>query len=105
MKLGSRPRKVVRMSAPLVKPEWRGIAEEEMTEYQCSWNDLISKSRMDHIVKARWSIWRRLSDERGATAYRMSKVFGVHHTTILNALGTLAGDKRARRDNTIPRPD
>lgn len=95
--IGQRPRQIIQMSAPKVRPEWRGIVEEELSRFQCSYRDACSKSRAAHIVKARWAIYRRLDDERAATSWRMRELFGQHHTTILNALGMLTGDKRARR--------
>lgn len=95
--IGKRPPSRVQIKAPLVKPEWRMITEEELTRHRVSWRDVISTSRMPYIVKCRWTIWQRLRAEFNAPYTEIAEQFDVHHTTILYALGRLSGKKRANK--------
>ncbi|RYF50288.1 MAG: hypothetical protein EOO38_06030 [Cytophagaceae bacterium] len=60
-------------------------AAEAAAAHDITAEDVMGNGRSIEFVQARWSMWRRLSDE-GFTLYAIGQAVGRHHTTIMHAL-------------------
>lgn len=76
---------------------WRPIIEEEMNRAQMSFRDVMSKYRSKRHGSVRRAIWKRISDERGASAPAIARAFGYDHTSVLYQIGTLKMKPRERK--------
>jgi chromosomal replication initiation ATPase DnaA len=50
-------------------------------------DDILGRSRRHAINQARHEVWRRLREELRWSYPMIGKRFGVHHTTVMSALG------------------
>lgn len=64
----------------------RKIIEEECSHYGITLPEFLSQSKKRFLVKARWTVWHRLSTELGWSASQIGIVCKRDHTTILNGL-------------------
>lgn len=57
------------------------------TEHHVTLHELLGSSRAPHIVAARHEAWRRVVEEMGWSYGSTARAFGVHHTSVMSALG------------------
>lgn len=60
-------------------------AEEAAATHNVEPQDVMSATRAVAPVKARWAMWKRLSDE-GFSIASIARAVGRHHTTVMYAL-------------------
>jgi chromosomal replication initiation ATPase DnaA len=64
----------------------REIIEEECSHYGITLPEFFGQSKKRFLVKARWTVWFRLSTELGWSTTRIGELCNRDHTTILNGL-------------------
>lgn len=75
--------------------KWRKIIRDEMVRNRVCQRDLISRTKLAHVIRTRHAVFRRLHDELGIGAYAIARELGFHHTTVYHALGMLPSKRKA----------
>ena len=60
-------------------------AAEAAAAHDVTPEDVMGTGRTVPFVRARWEVWKPLSDE-GFSLYAIGQAVGRHHTTIMHAL-------------------
>lgn len=56
---------------------------------------LLGRCRLHRVARVRHRVWKLVSDRSGLSSVKVGAIFGVDHTTVLEALARLRAEARA----------